>query len=129
MIAVGRVEIILAVVRRVPAQLGIDPPQQVSHNNFQPLPRYEHESLPGGAIADGYGLGVMQEIPCDATELATPYLDEIQESPDDENAVILATGKIVAHFAAVEGSEQVAAVRVLDCSTVLRCAAAGRVLL
>ena len=78
MIAVGRVEIILAVVRRVPAQLGIDPPHQVPHNNFQPLPRYEHEPLPGEAIAGGYGLGVMEEIPCGATELATPYLDMIQ---------------------------------------------------
>ena len=43
--------------------------------------------------------------------------------------MILATVKCVAHTDAVEGSEQVAPVGVLDCSTVLSMDAAGRVLL
>ena len=62
--------------------------------------------LPTDAIDHGYGIGVMQRIPRGAKALATPYLHEIQESPDAEYAVILATVKCVAHADAVEGSEQ-----------------------
>ena len=48
----------------------------------------------------------MQEIRRGDQGLATPYLEEIQESPDDEYAVILATVKCVADTDAGEGSEQ-----------------------
>ena len=56
-------------------------------------------------------------------------MNEIQESPDAEYAVILATVKCVAHADAVEGSEQEAPAGVLDCSTVVAMDPAGRVLL
>ena len=71
----------------------------------------------------------MQRIPCGAKPLATPYLSEIQESPDAEYAVFLATVKCVAHAEAVEGSEQEAPAGVIDCSTVVAMDPAGRVLL
>ena len=64
-----------------------------------------------------------------AQALATPYLDEIQITPDAEYAVILATVKCVAHADVVEGSEQEAPAGVLDCSTGVAMDPAGRVLL
>ena len=120
---------IFAAMRRVPGQLGIDPTQQAPHKNFQQLPRYEGEFLPEDAIDGGYGLSVMQDIPCRAPGLATPYLEEIQESPDYDYAVILATVKGVAHADAGEGSEPVAPAGVIVWSTVVAMDAAGRVLL
>ena len=71
----------------------------------------------------------MRRVPCGAKALATPYLNEIQESPDAEYAVILATVKCVAHADAVEGSKQEATAGVLDCSTVVAMDPAGGVLL
>ena len=56
-------------------------------------------------------------------------MDEIQNTPDAEYAVILATVKWVAHADAVEGIEQEASAGVLDCSTVVAMDPAGRVLL
>ena len=56
----------------------------------------------------------MQQIPCGAKALDTPYLSEIQESPDADYAVSLATVKCVAHADAVEGSEHVDPVGVVD---------------
>ena len=127
--AEGGVDSIYAAVRSVPAQVGIDPTQQVPHNNFQQLPRYDNEPLAGDSIDACFGLGIMQEIQCAAPGLAKPYLEQIQETPEDEDALILATVKCVAHIDSVEASEQVAPVGVLDCSTVLALHAAGRVLL
>ena len=115
--------------RGVPAHLGIDPAYYAPNNNFQQLARYEEEPLPTDAIDDGYGIGVMQQIPCGAKGLATPYLDQIHNTPDAEYAVILATVKCVAHADAVEGSAQEAPAGVLDCSTVVAMDPAGRVLL
>ena len=85
--------------------------------------------MPTDAIDIEYGIGEKRWIPCGAKELASPYLNEIQNTPDAEYAVILATVKCVAHTDAVEGSDQVAPAGVLDCSTVVAMDPAGRVLL
>ena len=89
----GVVDKIFTAARNFLAQLGIDLAQQVPHNNFQKLPQYEREPLIGEAIDFGYGLGGMQHVPCGAQGLATQYLEEIQESPGEEQAVIVATLK------------------------------------
>ena len=124
----GGVDKIFAAAREVPALLGIDPIKQVPLNNFQ-QPRSEGEALQGEAIHGGYGLSVMQQGPCGAAGLVTPYLNEIQETPDAEYAVILATVNCLAHNDAVEGSEQVHPAGDLDCSNVMAMDGAGRVLL
>ena len=72
---------------------------------------------------------MMQEIPCGAPGLPTPYLAEIQEACDDEYAVILPTMKCVAHADVLDGSEEVAPSGLLDCSTVVPMDPAGRALL
>ena len=81
------------------------------------------------AIDFGYGLGVMQQVPCGAQGLATQYSEEIQESSGEDQAVIVATVKCVAHADAVEGYQQVAPAGVLDCRTLIAMDAAGRLLL
>ena len=70
----------------------------------------------------------MQRVPCDAKGLATLILDEVQEMPNEDEVIIIATFKF-AHADAVEESEQVAQAGVLDCSTVVAMDVAGRVLL
>ena len=117
--AEGGVDNILTAARGVPDQLGKEPTHHAPNNNFQQVKPYEKVSLPTDAIDLGYGIGVMQRIPCGAKALDTPYLNEIQESPDAEYAVILATGKCVAHADAGEESEQEAPAGVLDCSPVI----------
>ena len=67
----------------------------------------------------------MQQIPCAAKGLATPYLYDIQNTPDAQYAVILAIVKCVAHADAVKGTEQDAPAGVLDCSTVVAMDPAG----
>ena len=113
----------------VPALLGIDPAQQTPHNNLQKLPRYECEPLLGEAIHQGYGLGIRLPVHCPAPRLASPNLDEIQEMPNQDQAVLIATLKCVAHAEAVEGSQQVAPAWMLDWSTVVSMEAARRPLL
>ena len=54
---------------------------------------------------------------------------EMQASPDERNAVIVATVKCVAHADAVEASKQRDPVGVLDCSTLVAMDSAGIVLL
>ena len=71
----------------------------------------------------------MQQIPCGARGLATPYLAEIQNTRDPQYAVILATVKCVAHDDPVEGSEQEVPAGVLDFSTVVAMDPTGRVFL
>ena len=83
----------------------------------------------GEAINDGYGLGVMQRVPCAANGLATIILDEIQQRPSEEDAILIAIAKCVPHAVSVEGSQKVAPAGVLDCSTVMAMDVAGRVLL
>ena len=119
----------MAASRRANAQLGIDPTLHAPHNNFEQIAPYEEAPLPTDEIDLAYGVGVMQQIPCGGKTLATPYLDEILETPDAEYVVILATLKCVAHGDAVDGSEQEAAACVLDCSTVVAMDPAGRILL
>ena len=127
--AEGGVDKILRAAGGVPAKLGIDPTRHAPNNNFQRVEPYEDVPLPTNAIDLGYGLGVMQQIQCRANALATQYLQEIQESPVAEYAVILATVKCVLHADAVEGSEEEAPAGVLDCSTLVAMDPAGRVLL
>ena len=73
--AEGGLDKILTAARGVPAQLGTDPTLHAPHNNFQQLAPYKKVPVPTDAIDLGYGIGVMQEIPCGAKALATPYLD------------------------------------------------------
>ena len=70
--AEGGVDKILTAVRGVPAKLRRDPTRHAPNNNFQQLKPYEKVSLPTDAIDFGYGIGVMQRIPCGAKALATP---------------------------------------------------------
>ena len=72
----GGLDKILAAVRGVHAHLGIDLTQQVLQNNFHQRPQYEGEALTEAGIDGDYGLGVMEEHPCGAPGLATPYLEE-----------------------------------------------------
>ena len=123
------VDKIFAAARAVPAQLGIDPAQYIPPNNFQKLARYEGEPALGKAIEKGNGLGVMQRVPCGAKGLATPILDEVQEMPTEDEVIIIARVKCVAHAAAVQGSQQVAPPGMLGCSTVVAMDVAGRPLL
>ena len=60
------------------------------------------------AINDGYGVGVRQRVPCGGKGLATPILDQVQEMPNEDEEIIIATGKWSGHADAVEESEQVA---------------------
>ena len=93
------------------------------------MPGYEGEPLLGEAIDEGYGLGVMQRVHCGAQGLATPYLAEIQQIPNEEEVLLIATVKCVANADTVQGSQQVAPAGVLDCSTVVAMDAAERPLL
>ena len=99
--AEGGVDKILAAARAVPTQLGKDPTHHGPNTHFQKLKLYEKGPLPTDGIDNGFGIGVMRRIPCVAKALATPYVNEMQESPDAEYAVILATVKCVAHADAV----------------------------
>ena len=127
--AEGGVDKILTAARGVPAQLAIDLTLQSPNNNFQQLATYEQASLPTAAIDLGYGIGLIQQIPCGGNPLATPNLSEIHETPYAEYAVILATVKCVAHADAVEIMEHEAPPGVLDCSTVVAMDPVGRMLL
>ena len=113
----------------VQSQQVIHPNQDVPHNNFQNLSQYVQEALLAEAINEGYGLAVMQKVLCAASGLATPILDEISEMPSEEEAIIIARVKCVAHSDAVEGGQQISPVGVLDCSTVVAMHVAGRPLL
>ena len=66
------VDKIFAAVQTAPAQLGIDPSQYLPRNNFKEVPRYVGEAFMGEAINEGYGLSVMERVPCGAKGLATP---------------------------------------------------------
>ena len=125
----GKLDQILTAARNTPNELGIHPEYHVPHNIRQALPPYELEPLPRQAIDDGSGLSVMQEIPCGVASLATPYLREMQASPEERNAVIIATVKCLAHANAVTASKQTDPVGVLDCNTLVAMDSAGRVLL
>ena len=129
LVAPGKLGQILTAARNKPSELGIDPDSHVPHNIRQELSPYEFEPLPRRAIDDGYGLSVMQENPCSVASLASPYLMEMQASPDERNAIIVATGKCVAHADAVEASKQSDPVGVLDCSTLVAMGPTGRILL
>ena len=63
---------IFAAVRSATTQLGVYPGQHATMNNFQKLEGYEAEALFG--IQEGYGLDVIQRVPCAARRLATPIL-------------------------------------------------------
>ena len=54
---------------------------------------------------------------------------EVQASPEERSAVIIATVKCVAHAEAVDGSKQRDPTGMLDCSTLVAMDCAGRVLL
>ena len=56
-------------------------------------------------------------VPSATKGLSTQILDEIQEMSSEEEAIIIATVKCVAHTVAVLWSEPVAPAGVLDCST------------
>ena len=53
-------------------------------------------------IDEGFGLGVRNRFPCVVKGLETPILDEIHDLPGEQEAVIIATVKCVAHADAVE---------------------------
>ena len=114
LVAPGKLDQILAAARNTPGELGIDPDSHVPQSTRQQLPQYEFEPLPRAAIDNGYGLGIMQETPCSVPSLASPYLMEMQASPEERSAVIIATVKCVAHAEAVEASKERDQADVLD---------------
>ena len=81
------------------------------------------------AIDEAFGVGVIQRVACSAKGLVTPILEEIQKMRGEQEVVILATVKCVAHADAVEGSQKVGPAGVLDCSTVVGMDAGGRLVL
>ena len=101
----------------------------VPQSTRQQLAPYEFEPLPRKAIDNGYGLGIMQETQCSVPSLASPYLVEVEASPEERSAVIIDTVKCAAHAEAVDGSKQRDPAGVLDCSTLVAMDVAGRVLL
>ena len=96
------VEKIFAATRAVPAKLEIDHVQHIPVNNFQKLARYEQDALVGEALDEGYGLTVIQRVHGGAKGLSTPIFDEVQEMPTEDEVVIIATVKCVAHAVAVD---------------------------
>ena len=110
---------IFAAVLEAPAQLCIDPVQDIPTNNFQKLPGYEGDPLFGYGIYDGYALGVFQPVPCWAKGLVTPILDDVQEMPNEDEAIIITILKCAAQAESVEPSEQETPASMLDFSTAL----------
>ena len=123
------VDKILLAARAVSTQLGMNPAEQRPVNTFQKFARYQGEHLLGEGINEGSGLCVMQRLPCAANGLAILILDEVQDMPTEDDVVLIATGKCVAHADAVEESQQGAPAGMLDCCTVVAMDVAGRRLL
>ena len=73
------VDKIFASERAAPAYFGRDHGRYIPLKNFKKLPRYEGEPMMGEAINDGYGLDVLQRVPCRAKGLATSILYDVLE--------------------------------------------------
>ena len=83
----------------------------------------------GEPSIEGYGVRVLQPEPCAVKGLATPILDGLQEMPNENEAIIVATVKCVSPADGLEESEQIPPARVLDWSTLVTLDGAGRPLL
>ena len=71
----------------------------------------------GEPSIEGYGVRVLQPEPCAVKGLATPILDGLQEMPNENEAIIVATVKCVAPADGLEESEHIPPSGVLDWST------------
>ena len=71
----------------------------------------------------------MQQTPCSSKRLGTHYPDEMQKTPDSEYPVTPPTVKFFAHGDPVERRVKEATADLLDSSTEVAMARAGRVLL
>ena len=71
----------------------------------------------------------MNKVQCAQNGLKTSILDEIQQRASEEEAILIAITKCMAHAVAVEGSQKVVPAGVLDWSNVEAMDMAGRTLL
>ena len=100
-------------------QTGIDATQHHPIYIFQKLPRYEVEPLLNEKDEEVHARCVTQRVPSGVQGLATPILQEVEMMPNENEAIIIATLRCVAHIDSVEVSEHVAPAGMLDCSTLV----------